>query len=201
MSSSNKGKIDDHRRKWDVDKFEKLAKERADGYDKDDKHDKSSIPVKRELLKERDYEVDLDSKVGKSIVITKTTPSSLSGGYYCNVCDCVIKDSMNFLDHINGKKHQRNLGMSMRIERSSLEDVKNRFASNKRKKLEVKKTYDFEARIQELKEEEEKMKATKKERRKEKKMRPSNNSDDEGGDIDPEMAAMMGFSGFGSTKK
>ncbi|KAH9370366.1 zinc finger matrin-type protein 2 [Haemaphysalis longicornis] len=184
----------DHRRKWDREEYEKLAEERLRLEDDDEE---PLAPVKRDTLKPRDYKVDLDSKLGKTCVITKTTPASQAGGYYCNVCDCVVKDSINFLDHINGKKHQRNLGMSMRVERSSLDQVKQRFELNKKKLEEKKKDYDFEQRMQELREEEEKLREYRREKRKERKRKAQEPTED----VDPDMAATMGFSGFGSSKK
>lgn len=44
-------------------------------------------------------------------------------GYYCSVCDCILRDSQSYLDHINGKWHNRALGMSMRVERSTVDQV------------------------------------------------------------------------------
>lgn len=109
-----------------------------------------------------------------------------------------MKDSINFLDHINGKKHQRNLGMSMWVECSTLEQVKKRFEMNKKKMEEKKKDCDFEERMKELREEEEKAKAYKKKKQREKKRQAEEDLTFEEND---EMAAVMGFSGFISTKK
>merc|ERR1711874_734712 len=189
----------DHRRKWDTVEFEKVAKAREDvekAINRDKSRDVKEDPVKRELLKIRDYKVDLDSRLGKSVIVQKNTHTGEgAGGYYCNVCDCVVKVSINFLDHINGRKHQRNMGMSMKIERSSLDQVKERFAINKRKMEEKKKEYDFEERMRELKEEEEKQR----EYRRNKKKRKLEEVEEPAGD--PDMMAMMGFSGFGGSKK
>ncbi|KAJ8878264.1 hypothetical protein PR048_018841 [Dryococelus australis] len=195
-------KPEDHRRKWDRDEYERLAAERIqEELEAQEKAKQKAPPIKRELLRQRDYRVDLESKLGKSVVITKNTPSSQTGGYYCNVCDCVVKDSINFLDHINGKKHQRNLGMSMRVERSSLEQVKKRFDMNKKKLEEKKKDYDIEQRMKELREEEEKLKEYRKEKRKERKRKLEEENEVIAGKAESELASIMGFSGFGSSKK
>ncbi|KAK2164086.1 hypothetical protein NP493_1431g00013 [Ridgeia piscesae] len=190
--------VEDHRRKWDHEEYERQALERMVKEELGTiESGKKEAPVKRDLLRPRDYRVDLESKLGKSQVITKTTPSSHQGGYFCNVCDCVVKDSINFLDHINGKKHQRNLGMSMKVERSSLEQVKKRFEMNKKKLEEKSKNYDFEERVQELQEEEEKQRNYRREKKKDRKRKAT----EPDLDIDPDVAAMMGFGGFGGKKK
>ncbi|THG10320.1 hypothetical protein TEA_000126 [Camellia sinensis var. sinensis] len=87
---------------------------------------------------------------------SNSTPKLTGRVLLLSVWECVVKDSANYLDHINGKKHQRALGMSMRVEQASLEQVhvcKNR--RQQRRKTEV----------------------------------------------DADVAAMMGFGGFGSSKK
>ncbi|KAK2702897.1 zinc finger matrin-type protein 2-like [Artemia franciscana] len=197
---ADKAQIPGFRRTWDREHYEKKAeeiyKESIESSDEEEDRKRKYPPVKRELLKKRDYKVDLESKLGKTIVVTKTTPQSQSGGYYCNVCDCVVKDSINFLDHINGKKHQKNLGMSMRVERSSLDQVKQRMDMLKKKKEEKSKEYDLDARLAEVRDDEAKQRELSRMRKKKKR------TDDgpPGEDFD-EMSALMGFSGFGSTKR
>jgi len=94
----------------------------------------------------------------------------------------------------------------MRIARSTVEDVRNRFVLNKQKKTELKKKYDLDKRIQELEEEESRSKEYRREKRSERKRKHAESSVASSSgpsqeDIDPDMAAVMGFSGFGTSKK
>lgn len=107
-----------------------------------------------------------------------------------------MKDSINFLDHINGKKHQRNLGMSMKVERSSLDQVKDRFNKNKRKVEEKKNTTDYDLQ-QQLKVQQQ----AEEERREQRKKRKKQQDHVEHADDEDAMARLMGFGGFGGSKK
>ena len=143
-------------------------------------------------------------------------------GWHCKVCDCFLKDSMAYLDHINGKKHQRTLGFTMRVEQSSIGDVKARLEAHKRKledgnnnnnsETAAKKKAEESAmeKMAKVREEEEEAKRLKKEERKQRKeekkqkLEEEDGEEEEGADeteMDPEMAAMMGFGSFGGGGK
>ncbi|EDO06211.1 Zinc-finger double-stranded RNA-binding family protein [Babesia bovis T2Bo] len=76
-----------------------------------------SVPEVRENLKRRKEFVDVTKDVGKVRVINALTHKSQQGGFYCKTCDCILKDSQAYMDHLNGRKHNRMLGMTMRVEK------------------------------------------------------------------------------------
>ncbi|XP_016460296.1 uncharacterized protein LOC107783792 [Nicotiana tabacum] len=155
------------RKKFDKEEYLQRAREREEKEADGRKSKSRGPPVQRKPLKPRDYQVDLESRLGKTQVVTPIAPLSQQAGYYCPVCECVVKDSANYLDHINGKKHQRALGMSMRVERSSLEQVQQRFeASKKRKDTGSFTVQDFEEQLLKQQQEEEERKQRRKRRRK-----------------------------------
>eukprot|EP00038_Savillea_parva_P003954 m.132390 g.132390 ORF g.132390 m.132390 type:complete len:240 (-) comp11333_c0_seq2:1976-2695(-) len=197
------------RRVWNKAEFEARAKERARQEEEAASGSAKGaiLAVKRENLKQREQKVDLTSRIGKSRTVESA--HGAGSGYYCKVCDCVLRDSINYLDHINGKKHQRNLGMSMTVERSTVDQVKERLAAKKRQIEATKegpKIYNLDARVAALQEEEEERLRQQKERKKRRKQeakeeerRKQEERDAElGMGADPDMAALMGFGGFGS---
>ena len=180
----------------------------------------------RAFLKARTGKVDLESKLHTREIISAedvagvnkedgVTKRAGGAGWFCKVCDCILKDSLTYLDHINGRKHQRALGYSMRTEKSSLTEVEEKLAMLKRKREEdssknmltksVPEKSD-EDRIKELNdeikgkdEERARLRAERKRKKKEKKIVENTDEEEFEAAIDPALAAMMGFSGFGGS--
>ena len=181
-----------------------------------------------------------DPLITTESVITKSSSSGSGGvGFHCNVCDCYLKDSLTYLDHVNGRKHQRKLGYTMRVERSTESDVLTRL--NELKKVKQQGTsvndntdnIDYNKIVQEKDGDEERRREERQRLRKERRKRHNHaeieppvmkvvevvqnikddqhhqgdvkvdDDDDEEEEpvalIDPAMAAMMGFTGFGGT--
>jgi len=258
------------RRTWDVETYEKKAKDRqaaaddgepgarkvkksfikggdaaaaaagaAEGRDEEAKEEFAPAAKgaagpegsQRAFLKARRDKVDVESKVGQTEIIsaeaaatTKTDAGDDGGGvgggdngvvktgvgWHCRVCDCFLKDSHTYLDHINGRKHQRKLGFSMRVERSTKDQLLDRLNQLTKKKEEEEGKGDnleddpvnYEDAVAAKDEEARRRKEERRRRRQErKKMKQESveevEEEDVEAQVDPAMAEMMGFSGFG----
>lgn len=118
--------------------FEKKAKERLDAELALEEQREAAVTepapiVQRAPLQRRTEDLKLAKYVGARQVITgaQALSGQYAGAYFCKVCDCSLRDSANYLAHINGRKHNRMLGMSMRAERSTLGEVKSRLEAHK----------------------------------------------------------------------
>ena len=127
------------RREWDKEAFEARAKARLEAElsledDRERKKTETGVIVQRAPLQRRTEDLQIAKYVGTRQVITGEQALTGGGGaYYCKVCECALRDSQNYLAHINGKKHNRMLGMSMRAERSTLGEVRARLEAHKEK--------------------------------------------------------------------
>eukprot|EP00985_Skeletonema_marinoi_P021441 scaffold13162_cov171-Skeletonema_marinoi.AAC.2 len=191
---------------------------------------------KRAFLKSRTQKVDLEGKLGTSEIIdpaaASATKSNLTDNDVLKPSSGVTKCS-DGVDHINGRKHQRYLGYSMRVEKSTTEEVSGVLKGLAEKKRErdgnkggAESAIDFEDVVRQKDEEALKRKAERARKREERKRRergeaqevivqdikndteenPAEEGDEEEGVeeegmMHPDLAAMMGFSGFGGGRK
>lgn len=63
--------------------------------------------------------------MGKTVTITSANAGDVEAQsvFFCKVCKVQLKDSNAWFDHINGKKHNQMKGMSMVVERVTLDRV------------------------------------------------------------------------------
>lgn len=105
-------------------------------------------------------------------------------GFYCEVCDCIVKDSLNYLDHVNGKRHNKNLGISLKkFTDCTLEEVKEMLELKRRQKNEMESSYlddndddeeeDEEAKEKDKEDEQERLRRKRREKKKRQKARKS----------------------------
>jgi len=77
--------------------------------------------------------IRVDEVIGKITSASQNPKSDEKSGFYCKTCDCVLKDSTTYTDHLNGKRHNRMLGNNMKVERVTADTVKNKLLQLKRK--------------------------------------------------------------------
>ena len=130
------------------DKYAKIYKRDKNEENKNETDTKHNKPVRRALLQpENDRDEHLESlrkqqeKVKSDIqvhqtekVINEHTSQQESAIFYCKTCKITLSDSQAWIDHINGKNHYKALGMSMVVERVSVNRVKEKLAGLKRNK-------------------------------------------------------------------
>ncbi|KAI0093174.1 hypothetical protein BDY19DRAFT_982961 [Irpex rosettiformis] len=210
----------DFRKKWDKEEYAEKAKqkdqeerermqeneERMKQGKKPRKGRKDDLPKPTELMKRREGSLELDKNLGKTMVVQNTSGRGPGvPGFYCETCNRTYKDSTGYLDHINGRAHLRALGQTTRIERSTLEQVRARIAYLREKTKEASnaKTFDFEQRLAEVREKEVSLRAEKKAQKRAQKEKVLVELAKDAGtmQVDNDMMAMMGFSGFGTSKK
>ncbi|KAJ2452687.1 U4/U6.U5 snRNP associated protein [Coemansia sp. RSA 2336] len=202
---------DSFRKKWDIEAYAQKARDREEKLRADEQSEErrhkgqksQTLPMLEnpELLEARKSVINLDKMVGKTQVIQATSAAAGQPGFYCKECDITVKDSLSFLDHINGRKHQHAINRIMKVRSETLEDVVKKLEELrriKRRQQRIKEgnsDYSFYERVEMLRNAEQEKKRRQKEAKR--KHRMAKQTADEETD---EMAAMMGFSSFGSKK-
>ncbi|PWN35478.1 uncharacterized protein FA14DRAFT_145338 [Meira miltonrushii] len=164
-------------------------------------------------LQARKDDLQITKNQGKTLMVENEPGKRKGPGFYCDLCNRTFKDSIAYLDHVNGRLHLRKLGQTTQVERSTLEEVRERleywkeeFQSRKTRSNE----YDFEKRLAELAEQQKREKEERKQKRKlEKEARRAGASKSDAmlqdgviaSDADSDAMAMMGFASFGTSKK
>merc|ERR550514_1970624 len=91
------------RKQWDKDHFRSLAAEK-DELEDDwvDTTKKNTIevlpPEMRGYLQSRTEELNLEENLNKRKLVTSHTIKAQQGGFWCTVCECLLKDSASWLD-------------------------------------------------------------------------------------------------------
>jgi len=108
----------DFRRKWDKEEYAEKARKKDDEErermqeneermkqgKKPFKGKRKDLPKPTELMKRRENDLELNKNLGKTMVVQNPGGRGPGQpGFHCEVCNRTYKDSVGYLDHINGR--------------------------------------------------------------------------------------------------
>lgn len=65
-------------------------------------------------MKQREAPLNLDKDVGKTVIVNNPGGRGAGQpGYFCEVCNRTCKDSVGYLDHINGRTRKYYIVLSL----------------------------------------------------------------------------------------
>ncbi|KAK0241764.1 hypothetical protein EDD85DRAFT_820249 [Armillaria nabsnona] len=217
---TSKASDTDFRKKWDKEEYTEKARKR-DLDEKERMQDneermkkgkrprkttrRDDLPKPTELMKQREGSLELDKNLNKTMVVQNPGGRGPGQpGFFCETCNRTYKDTTSYLDHVNSRAHLRAIGQTTKLERSTLEQVRARIALlRERTKDSVSaKAFDFDQRLAEVKAKELALREEKKAQKKaEKEKARLELAKEVSGGQDNDLMEMMGFGGFGTTKK
>ncbi|EIW66526.1 hypothetical protein M231_02294 [Tremella mesenterica] len=224
------------RKQWDKDEWAAKAKEKDEEAIEKAKSaeaalakglkpkfkDKEDLPKPTKNMQQRTEDVGLNKDLNKTMLVqtTSTGKGPKGPGFYCDLCNRTLKDSLSYLDHLNGRMHLLHLGQSTKVSRSTLAQVREKIRQLREESSSrvTAKNFDFNARLEQVRndglEEKERRKEERKRKREEKKeeemlskmgvLGKKNKKDEEvekAQKDNEDITTMMGFGGFGGVKK
>lgn len=172
------------------------------------------------LTEARRSRLDVAANVGKISLMPAGAATGKRGrgaGFYCEACDLTFKDNLQWVEHENSMQHLRAIGQTGEVKRATREEVHERIERiwermQEEKRGDVKTLKErLEGRAEEEEKEREERRRKRRElaeRKKEEKEKEIKVKTEYGDDVrvegeheEEDMAAMMGFGGFGTTNK
>lgn len=186
---------------WDVTKS--AGDERAKRGQPPSKRGRKELPKPTRAMQAH-QDLDLEKDSGTIRLVENEDGHGGGPGFYCDVCKKTCKDSVGYLDHINGRMHLRRLGQTTQAERGTLQNVKDRIAYIRAERAlgaTPAQRYDFDARLRQIAADQRREHEQRRRDRQEGRRRKKPRSDE---DVvvqdDADVMAAMGFGSFGSTR-
>ncbi|EPE31424.1 C2H2 and C2HC zinc finger [Glarea lozoyensis ATCC 20868] len=172
------------------------------------------------LTTARASRLDVSQNVGKVMLMPAGAATGKRGrgaGFWCEACDLTFKDNLQWVEHENSMQHLRNIGQTGEVKRAGVDDVRARiealWEAMEEEKRQDKKTLGERLEVRAVEEEKQREERRRKrrelvERKKAGKIKVEEDVKAYGDDVRVEgehdvddMAALMGFGGFGGSKK